>query len=130
MLTHNLLGLVALDFLSTFVPTNDVPLRAEHEDRIILYSINEYLESFFTLPQDLVRSLQLRRAFDDTLLQCRVESAYFLLGALALRDVADVALNDFFVAGLIHVADKLHGNMAVICRFQWQVFIADIPVLL
>jgi len=48
----------------------------------------------------------------------------------AIRDVADVALNHFFVTGLIHVADKLHGHVAAILRFQRQVFIADIPVLL
>ncbi len=31
---------------------------------------------------------------------------------------------------MIHVADKLHGDLAAIPRFQRQVFIADIPFLL
>jgi hypothetical protein len=52
------------------------------------------------------------------------------LRLFALRDVADVALNHFFVTGLIDVADKLHGNLAAILCFQRQVVITDIPVLL
>jgi len=45
--------------------------------------------------QFLVGNLQLRRAFDDTLFQFRVESAYFFFRVFVLRDVADVALNHF-----------------------------------
>jgi hypothetical protein len=48
----------------------------------------------------------------------------------AIRDVADIALNHFYVTCLIQVADKLHGNLAAVFRFQRQVFVADIPVLL
>ena len=73
--------------------------------------------------------LQLRRAFDDALLQFRVEDADFILRPFALRDVADVALDHIAVAGLIHVADKFHGNLATVSRFQRQVFGADIPLL-
>ena len=39
----------------------------------------------------LVGSLQLRRTFDNALLQFRIETAYFILRLLALRNVADVA---------------------------------------
>src|ERR1017187_4708483 len=80
--------------------------------------------------QFLVGPRQFRCAFDDALLQFRVEPVYFFFRVFALRDVADVALNDFFVTGLIYVADKLQGNVATISRFQWQVFIVDIAILL
>jgi len=39
-------------------------------------------------------------------------------------------LNHLFAAGLIHVADKLHGYLAAITLFQRQVVITDIRVLL
>ena len=60
----------------------------------------------------------------------RIETANFSSALFTLRDIADVALDHLFVTGLIHVADKLHGNLAAIPRFQGQVFIADISVLL
>ncbi len=69
-------------------------------------------------------------AFDDALLQFRVQTANLLFRVFALRDVANIALDHVAVAGLIHVADKLHGDVAAIPRFQRQVFIADIPFLL
>ena len=79
--------------------------------------------------QFLVGGLQLGRAFGDALFQVGVEPADFVIRALALGDVADVALNDFEVAGLIDMADKLHGQVAAIPGFQRQVFIADKPIL-
>jgi hypothetical protein len=39
-------------------------------------------------------------------------------------------LDHLFFAGLIDVAYKLHGNVAAILRFQRQVFIANIAILL
>ena len=80
--------------------------------------------------QILVGLLQLRRAIDDALLQLRVEDTYLIFRPFALRDVANVALDHVARTGLIHVADKLHGNLAAVLRFQRQVFVADIPVLL
>ena len=53
-----------------------------------------------------------------------------LFSMLAYGDVADVALDHVAVTGLIHIADKLHGNAATVSRFQRQVFITDITVLL
>ena len=107
-------------FLQQFHETHDM---AQRRAQIVGDGITERL-------QFLVGGLQLRRALGDALLQFRVETADFLFRLFALRDVADVALNHFSVAGLIHVADKLHGNMAAVPCFQRQVFIADIPVLL
>src|ERR1035437_10350500 len=43
--------------------------------------------------QLLVGGLQLRRAFDDALLQFRIEPADFILRVFALGDVADIALD-------------------------------------
>ena len=79
--------------------------------------------------QFLVGGLQFRRAFGNPLLQLRVEIADLFLHPFALRDVADVALDHVAVAGLIHVADKLHGNLAAVFRFQRQVFVEDIALL-
>ncbi len=53
-----------------------------------------------------------------------------VFGSLALRDLADVALDHVAVTRLIHVADKLHGNLAPRFRFQRQICIANIPILL
>ena len=39
-------------------------------------------------------------------------------------------MNHFLVTGLIRIADKLDGNFAAIPRFQRQVVITDIPILL
>jgi hypothetical protein len=72
-----------------------------------------------------VDGLQFGGTFDDALLKGFVETLYFICRVFPLRDVTDVALNHLFVAGLIHVADKLHGNAAAIARFQWQIFIPD-----
>ena len=80
--------------------------------------------------QFLIGRLQFRRAFDDAFLQFCIEPVYFIMRLFACRDVADVALNDFLITGLLHIADKLHGNAAAIPRFQRQVVIADVPVLL
>ena len=77
-----------------------------------------------------VGRLQFRRAFDDVLFEAFVEPADFILRALALGDVADVALDHVFVARFIHVADKFHGDVPAIARFQRQIFIADIAVFL
>ena len=78
--------------------------------------------------QFLVGGLQLHRAFDDALLQFRIEPADFIFRAFVFRDVTNVALDHVAVTGLIHVADKLDGNVTTIPCFQGQVFIADIPV--
>ena len=50
----------------------------------------------------------------------------FLLGPLALRDVANVALNDFAAVDLIDVADKLHVDGPAVAGFQRQVVVTDI----
>src|SRR5258705_12166467 len=78
----------------------------------------------------ITERLQLGRSFGNTLLQFRVESAYFIFRVFALSDVADVALNHFFVTCLIRIADKLHGNAAVIPLFQWPELILRRPPLL
>ena len=74
--------------------------------------------------------LQLCRALHDPFLQLFLEAAYFILRMLALRDVTNVALNNFFVTHLIHIADKLHGDFATVSRFERQVLVTDVPMLL
>src|ERR1035437_10516402 len=57
--------------------------------------------------QLLVGGLQLRRAFGDPLLEGFVEPADFSFRPFALRDVADVALDEPLLAHEIGVADEL-----------------------
>jgi len=47
-----------------------------------------------------------------------VENTDLFIRPFALRDVANVALDRIQVAGVIHIGDKLHGNLAAIFRFQ------------
>src|ERR1700733_13690535 len=78
----------------------------------------------------ITERFQLGGTLGDTLLQIRVETMNFILRALALRNVTNVALNHLPITRLIDVADELYGNVAVIHRFQRQVFIPDITVFL
>src|SRR6187431_741782 len=75
--------------------------------------------------QLLVGGLELSRASENALLQFRIEAPYLAFRKFALRDVTDVALNHFLIAGLIDVADKLHVDRTALPRFQPQVFIVD-----
>ena len=89
--------------------------------QIVGDGITEHFES-------LVGGSQLSRAVDDALFQFCGENTDLFLGSFALRDVADIALDHVVVTDLIHVADKLHGDLVTVARFQRQVFVADIPV--
>ncbi len=53
-----------------------------------------------------------------------------VLDLFPLGDVADVALDDFLVAGLVDVADELDGDVASVLGLQGEVLVADVAVLL
>ena len=55
----------------------------------------------------LIGSLQLRRAFDDALLQLGVQVQNLRLCLHPLADVANVALDDLAAFHLVDVADEL-----------------------
>src|SRR5690349_20881526 len=46
---------IPFDSLSAFVPRRDVTGRIEHEDRVILYAVDEKTKTFFAFPQLLFR---------------------------------------------------------------------------
>src|ERR1017187_1457030 len=75
--------------------------------------------------QLLVGGLQLRRAFGDPLLEGFVEPADFSFRPFALRDVADVALDEPLLVHEIGVADELDLDLLPVFRLQWQTFVAN-----
>ena len=54
----------------------------------------------------------------------------FGFSVFAFGDVADVALNDAMTIFLIDIADEFHVGAMPRFGFQWQIFIANIFVLL
>ena len=53
-----------------------------------------------------------------------------LLGEFAVGDIADIALDHAFVLDGIDVADKFHIHASSITRFERQVLVPDIPLVL
>src|SRR5215204_1153238 len=54
MLPDDLLGLVALDALSSKVPCCDVPIGVEHEDGVVLDALDQEAEALFAFPENFV----------------------------------------------------------------------------
>ena len=83
---------------------------------------------------DLEGPLQ-RFSPDNFLLQLSVrgghhlQAAHGLLGPLAFRDVADIALDDVLAVLLIEVGHYFHLLITAILGLQRQVFIADFVLL-
>jgi hypothetical protein len=63
-------------------------------------------------------------------LELRFELLTLFLGALALGDVANVALNNSVLADPIHVADEFDTDEPTVSGLEWQVFVADVFLVL
>ena len=53
MLADDLVGAVALEALGAGVPGQDMPLRVEHEDRVVAHALDEQPEALLALQQTL-----------------------------------------------------------------------------
>src|SRR5579862_4880557 len=80
--------------------------------------------------QFLVGVLQLRRTFGNALLERFVKPKDFRFRPLALRGVADVALDQPLLVHEIGVADELDLDTPPVLRLQWQAFVAKTIFLL
>ncbi len=55
-----------------------------------------------------------------------IAGAETLFDALALGDIADVALNDLLVIGQVHVADKFDVDRSAVAGLERQVVVLDV----